>query len=220
MKKKQNHFFRATLAVLVSAIAIPAATTALMRSQHEQLRFIEQLESQHSRAQLDRIAANVRRRQYWDAMDIYRDLVRSGVDTLDPPKRNDMDSIVQYLDGSYTQNLETSHGSAPVDMESVLAVYNALPDAEKDFLNGYIDRMNYCPTTLKRHSLEGAFELCNDMIEVRKKQQRDSYKQHRKSARTLKSQSSALDEFVENNAGIDRSLIEWVRSRDTSLENK
>lgn len=159
---KRFHISRAFVAALVGVIAIPTVMTGVNVTQplHRDI---------YNSARNDAARVRTMRRNYWKAVDIYKDLVRVGFDDMElsPPNVNDVDSISFYINEEYllkaaapTSEEELAEGHTPKEQ------YDALTETYRDLLDGYMT-YQYCPLTLKQFHLSGFYELCTKLLEER-----------------------------------------------------
>ena len=127
-----------------------------------------------ARAMQDRARDRLQQRQYWDAMEVYQNLLRDGVEDIEPPDVNDYQSIMEYLkwDDKQVAASERVHAAAE-DEESVVEVVDEevedIPTSslmvedlgmeQRHLLRRY-ERANNCPETLRNYWLNGFYELC------------------------------------------------------------
>lgn len=153
-------------ALLVGVIAVPTAMTGLFQS-------MDMISSSTAVPGISiyktaiQDAARVRqlRRDYWRAIDIYRELDRMGID-VSPPDINDEEAIEYFLNAanfvvSDEEAEEALHGAAP---SSATDDYNALSERYRDLLDGYIST-GRCPGTLRQYHLANFYELCVDLLD-------------------------------------------------------
>ncbi len=109
---------------------------------------------------------SAKRRLYSRAVEIYRDLVRKGVQGIDPPDINDIDTIMRYLDEElfeqYVAGLEEErlHGAAPMLSEMI----DQLPYQEQLRLYGFA-QSGRCDQSLRLSYIAGFYELCMRLVE-------------------------------------------------------
>ncbi len=171
------HVSRALVAALIGVVAIPTAMTGLFQSIDDDGYNAVPVLDLRTRALRDRNRVSQVRRNYTRAVYIYNELNRLGYTDLYPPTVNDMESIEFYLDPSnflstiseYDQAL---FGSAPVQeagevafaISDSRALYNALPEKERDLIDGYITSRR-CPGSIRQYQMAGFYQICQDLLD-------------------------------------------------------
>lgn len=224
-KKQSKHsaiytHLHLVLALGVGMIAAPTVT-ALMRSTDDTGLYFEDVQDQQQRAATHKTSRRQTERNYWDAMDVYRELIEYGIEDLIVPDINNPSSLEIYLDEEYVETLVSGHRSPDPDPdpsdESALAeeALEALPEWERDLLQGY-KRTGYCPETLKHYHLPGFFQLCEALVEDSDHSTKQPFRYERARLRgfvpgrtgenqTLKRRLEIIEEAIQNQEEPQRS---------------
>lgn len=130
----------------------------------------------HQRAINDRSRVRYIRRNYWRAVGVYNELIRLGVEGINPPDINDTDSVNYYLDPENFAHVEGMgtpvHAAAPLEegdgyvstISSAQAEYRSMPERYRDLLDGYITT-GFCPGSLRQYHLAGFYDLCTTLLD-------------------------------------------------------
>ncbi|HAI98403.1 TPA: hypothetical protein DCL30_02555 [Candidatus Peribacteria bacterium] len=117
----------------------------------------------------DKALLRRQRRQYWQAIDQYRNLVRDGVKGLVAPTPNDAESIEAYIRGDVVKAQGSGAQASSVTQASSLLVQN-LSETDRHLLRWY-SKTNTCPVSLKGY-IPGFYELCLTVTKDAAKQPR------------------------------------------------
>ena len=174
--RQRLHGHRIALAVLVGVIAVPTAMTGLFQSiDDDGINSVPVIDLRH-RAARDADRVRQLRRDYWQAVDIYNELNRLGIDNPGPPDINNQESIEYYLTPDNFVGTEVSdmlHASAEEEEAPALQPitqaereYSALPEIYRDLMDGYLTTSR-CPGTLRQFHLAGFYDLCLRLLDER-----------------------------------------------------
>lgn len=163
-KEHVNSLVSLSLALLVAIVSVPLTTEALFRSADDDgtqfetnvPNIFEMARSYHEEGQANR-------REFYEAMEMYREKLKNGELALIKPDINNR-ATVDYYFGRITLE-EAKHAAAPKKVVSsgTGATNKGLTEAEisKDdraLLRRY-ERAGYCPESLRNY-ISGFYELC------------------------------------------------------------
>lgn len=179
-KKRKSHphahVHRALVAALIGVVAVPTAMTGLFQSIDDDGINAVPVMDLRFKAKNDRTRVRQLRRSYWQAVDIYNETVRLGVDNIGPPDIADRASIDYYLDpenfSAYDEmgavhSAAADRAAAPGRPSEARKKYRALAEQYRDLLDGYITA-GYCPKKLTEFHIAGMYELCSELLAERK----------------------------------------------------
>ncbi|MDD5026526.1 MAG: hypothetical protein PHH13_04100 [Candidatus Peribacteraceae bacterium] len=126
----------------LSATSVPAITAAEVREQ----------------ATADKVLLRRQRRQYWQAIDQYQNLVRDGAEGLVAPALNDAASIKAYINGDVTKEVQADSAQTSSAPQASSLLVDNLSETDRHLLRWY-SKTNTCPVSLKGY-LPGFYELC------------------------------------------------------------
>ncbi|MFH0769946.1 MAG: hypothetical protein V1926_01060 [Candidatus Peregrinibacteria bacterium] len=161
---------RFVIAALLALLSIPLAGGNLFQW-HQSADLGGSVLTVRDQAATDRAMLRRQQRQYWQAIDVYRNQMRDGVKGLVPPTVDDYDSIMKYL-------LDTDHAAAAVSSASsvssaprsaerevgsssssaVMMRSEDLDETQRHLLRNY-SKAGTCPESLKNY-VPGFYELC------------------------------------------------------------
>jgi len=146
--------------VLSASVAVPLSTYAIFRSQDERGFLYENVPSQTERARQNRAALQLRRRQYHQAIELYRELRKRGEEGLVKPDINEPETVEFYLKGA-TPAVGVPAVTEETPKPSTLQMSD-LSLEDKQLLRRY-ERAGTCPESLRKY-IPGFYELCRSLV--------------------------------------------------------
>lgn len=165
-KEHVNSLVSLSLALLVAIVSVPLTTEALFRSQDQDgVKFevgvpdiMEMARNYHEEGQANR-------REFYEAMEIFREKLKDGEQDLIKPDINNR-ATVDYYFGRITLE-EAKHAAAPKALRggsgSTTAVLteDTVSKDDRALLRRY-ERAGYCPESLRNY-IAGFYDLCKTL---------------------------------------------------------
>ncbi len=167
----RRHHTAVLVAALVSILAVPTTMTGLFQSIDDDGYNAVPVEDMRVQALQDASRVRQLRRDFWRAVEVYKELVRMGNENLVPPTVNDEELIRYYLDPANFADADAqAHAAAEEETDVVATIsdakvqYNALLPRYQYLLDGYISA-GYCPRSLAQYHLTGFYDLCTSLLD-------------------------------------------------------